>query len=50
MLSQILIIALAIIAAYVAYGLYKKRVMWLWIILYWVVLTANNIVDFISQY
>ena len=38
-------IMLAAIAAYVAYGLYRKRNMWRWIFLYWVVLTVKNIID-----
>lgn len=33
------------IAAIVAYGLYKRRVMWRWIVAYWVVLTVKNLVD-----
>lgn len=48
-LTQILIFALAFIAAYVAYGLYKKRVMWKWIVAYWLVLTIKNLVDFLLQ-
>ena len=40
-------IILAIIAGYVAYGLYRKRVMWAWIVAYWVTLTIKNIVEVI---
>ena len=42
-----LVIILAAIAGIVLYGLAKKRNMWVWIIVYWAVLTLKNIVDFI---
>lgn len=45
MVSQIFVFVLAVIAAIVARGLYKKRVMWRWIVLYWCVLTVKNLVD-----
>lgn len=45
MLTNLLIITLAVIAAIVAYGLYKKQVMWKWIVVYWLVLTAKNVLD-----
>lgn len=48
MLTNLLIIFLAIIAAVVAYGLYRKRNMWRWIVLYWLVLTAKNVIDAIG--
>lgn len=47
-MSQLLICVLAIIAAFVAYGLYHKKVMWKWIVLYWCVLTLKNIVDMLA--
>lgn len=40
-------VILAVIAAVVAVGLYRKRNMWAVIILYWVVLTLKNIVEVI---
>ena len=40
-------IALAIIAGIVAIGLYRKKVMWVWIVAYWCVLTAKNILEVI---
>lgn len=43
--TNLLIILLAILAGYVAYGLYCKRNMWRWIVGYWVVLLAKNILD-----
>lgn len=45
MVSQILIILLMIDAAWVAYGLIKQKVMWKWICLYWIILTAKNFAD-----
>lgn len=48
MLTNLLIILLAILAGYVAYGLYRKRIMWRWIVLYWCVLTAKNVLDLIT--
>ncbi|MBQ8536924.1 MAG: hypothetical protein IJ461_05905 [Clostridia bacterium] len=30
-------------------GLYKKRVMWKWIVLYWCVLTVKNVVDLFAK-
>ena len=45
MISQILIFLLMADAAFVAYGLIRKRNMWRWIFLYWVILTAKNMVD-----
>lgn len=44
--TNLLIILLAILAAYVAYGLYHKQNMWKWIVAYWTVLTVKNVVDF----
>ncbi len=44
-ISQLFILALAMISARVAYGLYRKRSMWHWIVGYWVVLTVKNIID-----
>ena len=45
MASQILVIALIIDAAWVAYGLARKKIMWRWIVLYWIILTAKNLCD-----
>ena len=49
MISQLLVILLMVDAAWVAYGLSRKRVMWHWIVLYWVILTAKNLTDFVTQ-
>lgn len=48
-ISAILIIILAIIAAVVATGLIAGYSMWAWIVCYWLVLTAKNIVDYIGS-
>lgn len=45
MIAQILILCLMADAAWVAYGLIRKRNMWRWIVLYWLILTAKNMVD-----
>lgn len=45
MIAQILIFLLMADAAWVAYGLIRKRNMWRWIVLYWLILTAKNMVD-----
>ena len=47
MITHLLIILLAILAGYVAYGLYRKRNMWRWIVVYWVTLTIKNALDFV---
>lgn len=47
-INQLFIFFLAAIAGYVAYGLYKRKVMWKWIVLYWLVLTAKNAVDLLA--
>lgn len=44
--SQILVCLLFADAAWVAAGLLRKKVMWKWIALYWVLLTVKNAVDF----
>lgn len=46
--SQILVLCLIGIAALVAVGLMRKKNMWKWIILYWVVLTMKNLADFMK--
>lgn len=46
-ISQLFISILAIISGIVAYGRFKQKVMWRWIVLYWVVLTAKNLADLI---
>lgn len=48
MLTNLLIILLAVIAAIVTYGLYRKRNMWHWILLYWIVLMIKNLLDYIT--
>ena len=48
MISQLFILLLCIDAAWVAYGLARQRVMWRWIVLYWVLLTMKNMVDLLS--
>lgn len=48
-ISNLLIIALAAIAAIVATGLIAGFSMWAWIVAYWVTLTAKNIVDCIGR-
>ena len=45
MMSQILIICLMIDAAWVAFGLARKKNMWKWIVTYWVILTMKNYCD-----
>lgn len=47
LLSQTLIFALIIIAAVVAFILAAGKSAWILIIVYWIVLTAKNIVDLI---
>ena len=47
-ISARLVIVLAVIAAVVATGLIAGYVMQPWIVAYWVVLTAKNIVDYIG--
>ena len=48
-ISNVLIILLAIIAAITATGLIAGSAMQPWIIGYWLVLTAKNIVDYIGR-
>ena len=47
-LSALLVLALAAIALTVCAGLAAGRNMWPWIVAYWAVLTAKNIVDWIG--
>lgn len=44
-MTQFLIFMLMADAAWVAYGLIRKRNMWRWICLYWVILTIKNLLD-----
>lgn len=44
--SQIFVFLLLADAAWVAVGLLRKKIMWKWIALYWVILTIKNAVDF----
>lgn len=46
MISQCCVFLLMIDAAWVACGLLRKKNMWRWICLYWIILTAKNMVDF----
>ena len=46
--SQILVLCLIGIAAWVAVGLMRNKNMWRWIILYWVVLTLKNAADYLK--
>ena len=48
-LSALLVLALAAIAMTVCAGLAAGRSMWQWIVGYWAVLTAKNIVDWIGR-
>ena len=47
-ISAALVVVLAAIAAIVATGLIAGYVMQAWIVAYWMVLTAKNIVDYIN--
>lgn len=48
MFSQFIVFLLLIDAANVGYGLFRKRNMWGWIVLYWIILTCKNLVDLIG--
>lgn len=45
MISQLLIILLMADAAWVAYGLIRKKNRWAWVCLYWIILTLKNLTD-----
>lgn len=47
MISQLLIILLMADAAWVAYGLLRKRNMWKFICGYWIILTLKNLADLV---
>lgn len=47
-MSQFCVFLLMLNAAYVAYGLSRRRNMWLFIILYWIILTIKNYIDFVG--
>ena len=47
-IQKTLILILATIAAVVATGLIAGYSMWAWIVAYWVVLTAKNMIDDIA--
>lgn len=49
-LSALLVLALAAIALTVCAGLAAGRNMWPWIVSYWAVLTAKNVVDWLGTY
>ena len=49
MISQFYVLLLTLIAARVAYGLYKQKIMWAWIVLYWMTLTCKNVSDLIDM-
>ena len=46
MIAQLLIFLLMADAAFVAYGLIRKRNMWHWIVAYWIILTLKNLADY----
>ena len=46
MTSQFFVFLLMIDAAIVAYGLSRKRNMWLFIVAYWIILTLKNMFDY----
>ena len=48
-ISAYLVIALAVIAAIVSIGLIANVSMWPVIIIYWMVLTIKNIVDYLGM-
>ena len=48
MISQILIFALMADAYIVFVGLLRKKNMWAFIVLYWLILTLKNAVDFVG--
>jgi hypothetical protein len=48
-LSAYLVIVLAVIAAVVAVGLIAGLAMWPVIILYWMVLTMKNVLDYLAM-
>ena len=48
MISQLLIILLMADAAWVAYGLLRKKNRWTWICLYWILLTLKNLMDLLK--
>lgn len=45
MISQFLVLLLMLDAAWVAYGLMRKKNRWLWICIYWILLTMKNYAD-----
>lgn len=45
MVDQILIAALMVIALRVAVGLARKKDMWAWVMVYWVVLSVRNVLS-----
>jgi len=47
-MTQFLIFLLLADSAWIAYGLCRKRNMWRWIALYWIILTIKNLVDWIG--
>ena len=48
MIDQLMIFLLMADAAWVAYGLYRKKIMWKWITLYWVILTTKNLLNLVK--
>ena len=49
MISQIFICLLCVNAAWVAFGLARKKNMWFWITAYWIILTLKNLADAILK-
>ena len=45
--SQILVLLLMADAAWVFFGLIRQKNRWVWICLYWAILTLKNLADFL---
>lgn len=45
MISKILVLFLAVDAAWVAYRVFRKKTVFEWIFVYWVILTIKNLCD-----
>lgn len=49
MIDQIFVFVLAFIAGFVAWGLMRKKNMWIWIVVYWVALTLKNVYNVFAR-
>ena len=47
MVGKVLILLLLFVSARVAIGLWKQKIMWKWIVLYWLILTIKNLAEVI---